>query len=155
MHISLYVSDIENTTKFYNTFFGIKPAKVKSDYAKYILESPSLVISFVQNLERVQTGFGHLGFQVETQKELELRHNIASLQNLISSEELALSCYYAVQDKFWVSDPDGYRWEVYYFHQDAEFIDPRFQDNNSENGVCCVARVQSVNKPANANSSCC
>ena len=44
MHVSLYVSDIDKSIQFYSTFFGQQPDKVKSRYAKYILENPSLII---------------------------------------------------------------------------------------------------------------
>jgi len=27
-----------------------------------------------------------------------------------------------------VADPDGYQWEVYYFHEDVEFNDPRISE---------------------------
>ncbi len=67
MHVSLYVSDIQKTVEFYNTFFGVSVNKVEKGYAKYILDQPSLIISFIENKERVKSNFGHLGFQVETQ----------------------------------------------------------------------------------------
>ncbi len=63
MHVSLYVSDIAKTKEFYTKFFGQEPNKTKNDYCKFILDSPALIISFVQNKERVQQNFGHLGFQ--------------------------------------------------------------------------------------------
>src|ERR1051326_8640675 len=116
MHVSLYVSDIAKSVEFYSQFFGQEPAKVKPDYAKYILEKPSLIISFVENKERVQCNFGHLGFQVETPAELEERLTLVKRKNLVTKEELGTNCCYAKQDKFWVNDPDGVQWEVYYFH---------------------------------------
>ena len=67
MHVSLYVSDLEKSIAFYSAFFATAPVKVKPGYAKYVLDSPSLIISFVENQERVQQNFGHLGFQVETE----------------------------------------------------------------------------------------
>ena len=69
MHVSLYVSDIQRSVGFYTKLFGQEPTKVKPKYAKFTLESPSLIISFVENKERVQQNFGHLGFQVETIEE--------------------------------------------------------------------------------------
>ena len=42
MHVSLYVSDMQKTIDFYNTFFGIAPEKVRRGYVKYILPEPSL-----------------------------------------------------------------------------------------------------------------
>lgn len=136
MHVSLYVSNLQETLKFYTAFFGIHPEKVKPGYAKFILEKPSLIISFVENPSRVMANFGHLGFQVETPEELEKRRSIARNLGLISSEETAVNCCYALQDKFWVTDPDGIQWEVYYFHQDAEFNDPHFADENTSQ--CCI-----------------
>src|SRR6185312_14794909 len=136
MHVSLYVSDIQKTIDFYSNFFGTAPAKVKSDYAKYILESPSLIISFVQNKERVQENFGHLGFQVETIEELNKRLWDAKMKNLVAKEEVGTNCCYAKQDKFWVNDPDGVQWEVYYFHADAEFNDPHYSTEEAQ--ACCT-----------------
>jgi len=37
---------------------------------------------------------------------------------LISRDEMQTSCCYAVQDKSWVSDPDGNQWEVFVVLQD-------------------------------------
>ncbi|MCX2741796.1 ArsI/CadI family heavy metal resistance metalloenzyme [Pontibacter anaerobius] len=136
MHVSLYVSDISKTTEFYTSFFGQEPAKVKPNYAKYILDTPSLIISFVENPERVQQNFGHLGFQVETQQELEQRLEVAKAHSLVSKEEIGTACCYAVQDKFWVEDPDGVQWEVYYFHEDAEFNDPHYESTDAS--ACCM-----------------
>ncbi|WP_299757392.1 ArsI/CadI family heavy metal resistance metalloenzyme [uncultured Pontibacter sp.] len=136
MHVSLYVSDISKTTDFYTSFFGQEPAKLKTNYAKYVLDNPSLIISFVENPERVQQNFGHLGFQVETKQELEERLYKAKAMDLVSKEEVGTACCYAVQDKFWVEDPDGVQWEVYYFHEDAEFNDPHYEMNDAS--ACCM-----------------
>ncbi|AMR28685.1 hypothetical protein A0257_17310 [Hymenobacter psoromatis] len=143
MHVSLYVADLAATVSFYTTFFGQEPSKVRPGYAKYTLAHPSLIISFVENPDRVQSHFGHLGFQVETVAELAERRATAEAAGLISREEIGTSCCYAKQDKFWVNDPDGVEWEVYYFHADAEFNDPRYQAEydaaRSEVSQCCVA----------------
>jgi catechol 2,3-dioxygenase-like lactoylglutathione lyase family enzyme len=136
MHVSLYVSNIENTNLFYTGFFGQEPSKVKPGYSKYVLDSPSLIISFVENKERVQENFGHLGFQVETVEELNKRMWDAKLKKLVAKEEKETNCCYAKQDKFWVNDPDGVQWEVYYFHEDAEFNDPHYESNEAV--ACCM-----------------
>ena len=135
MHVSLYVTDIQKTTEFYTSFFGVEPNKIKPGYAKYILEDPSLIISFVQNKDRVQENFGHLGFQVETEEELNLRLWEAKKKNLVAKEETGTNCCYAKQDKFWVNDPDGVQWEVYYFHEDVEFNDPHYEMTEAK--ACC------------------
>jgi catechol 2,3-dioxygenase-like lactoylglutathione lyase family enzyme len=140
MHVSLYVSDLAKTVDFYSNFFGVVPQKVKPGYAKYILDEPSLIISFVENAERVRQNFGHLGFQVETLAELNDRLEHARQSGLVTREEIGTNCCYASQDKFWVSDPDGVQWEVYYFHADAEFNDPHYELESA--AACCVAPAE-------------
>jgi catechol-2,3-dioxygenase len=136
MHVSLYVKDLEKTVNFYNKFFGQNPEKVKDKYVKYILNEPSLIISFIENEERVQANFGHLGFQVETKEELYSKLEIAKEQGIVSLEEIGTNCCFAEQDKFWATDPDGIQWEVYYFHKDVEFNDPKYSDGTSSE--CCM-----------------
>ncbi len=144
MHVSLYVSNLAATVNFYNTFFNKQAEKIKKGYAKYILDQPSLIISFVENPARVHQGFGHLGIQVETKEEMERQLAIAREQNTVSREEIGTACCYAVQDKFWVEDPDGYEWEIYYFHKDVSFNDPHYEDGSSD--VCCIAEEESEEK---------
>lgn len=150
MHVSLYVSDIQKSISFYNSFFGQEPTKVKPNYAKYVLESPSLIISFVENKERVQQNFGHLGFQVETIEELNKRMVESKAKNLVSKEEIGTNCCYATQDKFWANDPDGVQWEVYYFHTDAEFNDPHY--TATEATACCTVSNDDVKQDCGCNA---
>lgn len=140
MHVSLYVSDINESIMFYSNFFGQQPEKVKPGYAKYILQKPSLIISFVENKERVQSNFGHLGFQVETLDQLKTKLTEAKQKNMVAKEETGTNCCYAKQDKFWVNDPDGVQWEVYYFHADAEFNDPHYE--SKEATACCTVTTE-------------
>ncbi|MDX6558134.1 MAG: hypothetical protein QOF72_1183, partial [Blastocatellia bacterium] len=42
-------------------------------------------------------------------------------------DEMQTTCCYAVQDKTWVSDPDGNEWEAFVV----------LQDNLSESNACC------------------
>ncbi|MFT7297948.1 MAG: catechol 2,3-dioxygenase-like lactoylglutathione lyase family enzyme [Sphingobacteriales bacterium] len=136
MHISLYVKDIFETLAFYRKFFGQEPEKIQSGYAKFHVMEPPLIISFVENPERVSPGFGHLGIQVDSEEELKSRLTIAENKGLKTKEEMGTNCCYAFQDKFWAADPDGHQWEIYFFHQDVEFNDPRYQKESAE--ACCV-----------------
>ncbi len=135
MHVSLYVKNLEDTIKFYSAFFGQKPDKVENKYTKYILDEPALIISFIENPSKVQAYFGHLGFQVDTLEELNKKLALAKESKLVSSEEMGVSCCYAVQDKFWVHDPNGIAWEVYYFHKDVKFNDPHYE--MEAESTCC------------------
>ena len=120
-HLSLFVSDTEETVRFYTRLFGDEPVKVKSDYAKFELKDPALVISFIQAPDKVKSEFGHLGFMVNSSEQVEARKAaLKSLDVKIGLEEQEVACCYAKQDKFWVNDPDGYEWEVYHFIEDVE-----------------------------------
>ena len=151
MHVSLYVSNIQKSVNFYTSFFGQQPTKVKSNYAKYILESPSLIISFVENKERVQSNFGHLGFQVETLEQLNSMLADAKTKNMVAKEEVGTNCCYAKQDKFWVNDPDNVQWEVYYFHEDAEFNGPHYE--MTEATACCTVSTENVKSECGCNAN--
>ena len=67
---------------------------------------------------------------------MERRLEIARTQGIVSLEEIGTACCFAVQDKFWVDDPDGNQWEVYYFHEDVEFNDPKYQEEDAS--ACCM-----------------
>jgi len=70
--------------------------------------------------------------------------NKARLQGIVSKEEIGTSCCYAIQDKFWATDPDGVQWEVYYFHEDAEFNDPHYALEDA--AACCMPPVSPKEK---------
>lgn len=144
MHVSYYVSDINKSIAFYNALFGMEPTKVKDNYAKYILEKPSLIISFIENPSLVQNTFGHLGFQVASEEAFLEKHKFFKSKSMVNLEEIGVSCCYAVQNKFWLTDPDNYQWEIYQFLEDAEFDDPHKKSTNEE--VCCMPPQQEKKK---------
>ncbi len=136
-HIGLNVSNIDQTTSFYQRLFGQEPIKVEKGYSKFELDNPGLVISFIES--KVQSPrFGHLGIRVNSDKELaEKKAELESLMK-IELEETNTSCCFAVQNKFWVKDPDGYEWEVYHFLKDDDQMGGRQgDDSKKELAACC------------------
>ncbi|MEQ8470007.1 MAG: ArsI/CadI family heavy metal resistance metalloenzyme [Marinoscillum sp.] len=131
-HIGLHVSDINKTVEFYQHLFNQAPVKQKVDYAKFELDNPGLVISFMQAPAHVSNQFGHLGLRVANQEQLAARKEEVEKFLDIALEEKNTNCCYAQQDKFWVNDPDGYEWEVYHFKKDVEKQDKQF-----EASPCC------------------
>lgn len=131
-HIGLHVSDINRTVVFYQHLFDRPPVKQKSDYAKFELEEPGLVISFNEAPNHVANTFGHLGLRVTSPAQLATRKQDVEAHLEIALEEKNTNCCYAQQDKFWVTDPDGYRWEVYHFKKDVDK-----KDEKLETTPCC------------------
>lgn len=119
-HISLNVSDVEKSAEFYQKMFGVAPVKRKPDYAKFDVVNPPLNLTMNQAGIEKGGSLSHLGLQVETTDEvLEMtkRWNESGLRTL---EEMQTDCCYAMQDKTWVSDPDGNKWEVFVVLGDTE-----------------------------------
>lgn len=135
-HIGMNVSNVEQSVPFYEKLFGAAPIKVEKDYAKFELDNPGLVISFIQS-EHPSPQFGHLGIRVNNQEELDQRKKEIESQLEIALEEKNTSCCYAVQNKFWVKDPDGYDWEVYHFLKDDNKLKNDPAKDQKELVGCC------------------
>ena len=110
-HVHVAVKDLEHSTRFYSAMFGVGPTVVKPDYAKWMLEDPRLNFAISQ---RSQTpGVNHLGFQAESEEELEGIHaNLQQADHSIVAEK-GIHCCYAKSDKYWVTDPQGIAWESF------------------------------------------
>lgn len=141
VHISLYTRDIEAMTDFYSRFLGQQPDKRREDYAKYDLDVPPWVLSFVLKPEMAAAVPGHLGIRVSSPQEVEAWKKHCLAQNIAVREEKGVNCCYAIQDKFWVQDPEGNWLEIYYFHQDAEWSAPEQTEGEGEGitaaSSCC------------------
>ena len=112
-HISINVSNVKESIDFYSKMFGVEPFKVKLDYAKFDVANPPL--NFTMNQVPFTKGgsLSHLGLQVETSEEvLEMGQRWVE-KGLTTLEEMKTDCCYSLQDKTWVQDPDGNRWEVF------------------------------------------
>lgn len=112
-HISLNVSNVTESVEFYKKMLGVEPFKLKADYAKFDVANPPLNLTMNQiNFEKGGS-LSHLGLQVESTEEVLEMGKRWQENGLITLEEMKTDCCYALQDKTWVQDPDGNRWEVF------------------------------------------
>lgn len=142
VHVGINVTNLENSIKFYQKVFGVFPAKMKDDYAKFLLETPGL--NFTLNVRDEVHGnqVNHFGFQVEAAEEIAAHKKRIEKEGFFVRDEMNTTCCYAVQDKFWVTDPDGNEWEFFYTKADSEV-------NKKEETTCCTTSNQE-----NTNSCC-
>ena len=42
-HVNIGVADLDRSTRFYTTLFGVEPAVLQEDYAKWMLEDPRII----------------------------------------------------------------------------------------------------------------
>jgi catechol 2,3-dioxygenase-like lactoylglutathione lyase family enzyme len=132
-HVSINVRDIGESVAFYKKLFGIEPAKVRTGYAKFDIQSPPLNLALNKVAYGERGALSHLGLQVaSTEDVLAVRERWLAC-GLTTRDEMRTSCCYAIQDKTWVSDPDGNEWEVFVVLEDNL---PESADAST--GACCV-----------------
>jgi catechol 2,3-dioxygenase-like lactoylglutathione lyase family enzyme len=120
VHISLNVADLDRSTDFYRRFFG-EPKKLETDYAKFIAEDPEIHLALQPGRGAGRAGaLSHLGIRVDTTDKVRHWKDALASRGLATEEEKREACCYALQEKFWVTDPDGNRWEVYTVLEDIE-----------------------------------
>ena len=84
-------------------------------YAKFEPTDPSvnLTLNEVDGGVTVEGGSAHFGVQVKSVAAVHAaieRFKAAGIETMM---EEATTCCYAVQDKVWIVDPDGHKWEVF------------------------------------------
>jgi catechol 2,3-dioxygenase-like lactoylglutathione lyase family enzyme len=127
-HLALNVRDVERSIEFYKKMLGLEPSKVRQGYAKFDVQNPPLNLTLNQSTFEARGALSHLGIQVaETADVLAMREQWIE-RGLATREEMQTNCCYALQDKAWVSDPDGNEWEVFVV----------LQDNLLETSACCT-----------------
>lgn len=127
-HVALNVRNVESSIEFYKKMLGIDPSKVRTGYAKFDVQTPSLNLTLNENPFGERGALSHMGIQVETTADVLAMREFWHEQGLCTRDEMDTNCCYAIQDKTWVSDPDGNEWEVFVVKE----------DNLAESTTCCV-----------------
>jgi catechol 2,3-dioxygenase-like lactoylglutathione lyase family enzyme len=150
IQLALNVSDIDDAVAFYSKLFATEPAKRRPGYANFAVVDPPLKLVLIENKSR---GFGtedslnHLGVEVATSDEVTSATTHLAHEGLATKVEQSTTCCYAVQDKVWVTDPNGAPWEVYTVLADAP-TETSVSPTPSDANTCCG--TVSLNAP-----SCC
>jgi len=134
-HISLNVSDLERSVSFYTRFLG-EPKKRKPGYAKFVSWEPEIHLALEAALEGSTAKGGalsHLGIRVGSTEEVLRWKSALTERGLPSRDEMGTSCCYARQDKIWVEDPDGTRWEIYTVLEDLN------EEKPEDRPACCAS----------------
>jgi uncharacterized glyoxalase superfamily protein PhnB len=119
MHVHVSVKDESKAVDFYSALFAAKPAVIKGDYAKWMLDDPRL--NFAISTRGREPGLDHLGIQVESAGELQDVYTRLRQAGGAIMEEGKTTCCYAKSEKSWIDDPAGISWET--FHTTGEATD--------------------------------
>lgn len=127
VHIALNVNNLQESLAFYRALWGVEPVKVRTGYAKFDIAEPGVNLTLNENPVQSFGALNHLGIQVgSTDAVLAMRERLQE-RGLETLDEMQTNCCYAIQDKIWVIDPNGYRWEVFVV----------LQDHLPETTMCC------------------
>jgi lactoylglutathione lyase len=121
VHVHMKVSDFEKSKEFYARFFGALPVKDKPGYAKFLPALGPINLALSQGApSSAAHPVNHMGVQVDSPQVVETELARVRKAGLRVVVENGVDCCHANQDKFWVEDPDGVRWEVYCVNHDIE-----------------------------------
>jgi catechol 2,3-dioxygenase-like lactoylglutathione lyase family enzyme len=138
-HISLNVSNIGQSVEFYKKMLGIEPSKVRSDYAKFDVQNPLLNLALNELPFNERGALSHFGIQVSSTDDVLTARERWARAGLSTRDEMQTSCCYAVQDKTWVTDPDGNEWEVFVVLEDN-----LPEASGADDSACCTPAPETL-----------
>ncbi len=143
-HVALTVKDLPIAIEHYKKILGIEPAKVKSDYAKFELSDPPVILSLNPGSGEPGT-VSHLGIRYADSEKVITEQVRTKTQGIAVREQVGTTCCYAKADKFWLHDADGMEWEMYTLLEDADV-------HSLPDNACCArpTTVQKSKKEASA-----
>jgi catechol 2,3-dioxygenase-like lactoylglutathione lyase family enzyme len=123
VQLALNVSDLEAAVSFYTKLFDTEPAKRQPGYANFAIADPPLKLVLIESPAGRGSGvtgaLNHLGVEVATPEEVRVATGRLAAVGMTTDVQESTICCFAVQDKVWVTDPDGAGWEYYTVLADA------------------------------------
>jgi catechol 2,3-dioxygenase-like lactoylglutathione lyase family enzyme len=142
VQLALNVDDVDAAVEFYSKLFNSTPAKRRPGYANFAIVEPPLKLVLLEN-PGSGGSLNHLGVEVESTGDVESNQSRLVAEGLVAGEEKNTTCCYALQDKFWVTAPDGEKWEHYVVLADAK---PELEGQTRRelsvvtgDGTCCAS----------------
>lgn len=147
-HVHLHVRDLASNIGFYSQLFARQPARIESDYAKWMLDDPPL--NFAISTRGSSQGVDHFGIQAESAEELAALKSQAEAASLALEDQGETSCCYARSEKHWITDPQGLAWEHFHTLGSIPVFGQTQSQDTQPDAACCPTSTHS-----SAPSSCC
>src|SRR3977135_2554846 len=100
LHVHIAVGNLPQSIGFYSGLFAAKPAVVKPDYAKWMLDDPR--VDFAISTRGKQAGLDHLGNKGESKDELSAVYARLREAGGTVLEQGQTTCCYAKSEKSWI-----------------------------------------------------
>ena len=131
LHCALNTNNFEASVDFYTKLLGLSPVKLEDGYAKFSSDDPSVNLTLNHVSEPITyNAINHLGIEVEDAKAVFAAKERLERLGLATKLEEDVDYCYAIQDKIWVSDPNGHNWEFF-------FVKDEGIRGNKESEECC------------------
>lgn len=155
VQLALNVAEIDTAIDFYSQMFKTEPHKVRPGYANFEVDNPPLKLVLIEN-PAASAPLNHLGVEVDTSTEVHAETERFGQLGLDMEIEDGVVCCHAEQDKVWVNDPSGTRWEVYTITDDQPAVSmielmPLETVAVSPGGGCAAVNVDGAAR----NETCC
>ena len=111
VQLAIDVPELNEAIHFYRRLLRVEPHKVRPGYANFEVADPPLKLVLVENGRG--GALNHLGIEVGEAAEVASETRRLAAAGLANEVESQVVCCHAEQDKVWVRDPGGIRWEVY------------------------------------------
>jgi len=144
VHIGLPVSDIERSVFFYRALLELEPTKTRDGFARFEVADPplNLTLHVRQGANGPAFDASHFGIQVRSAEAVSERARRLAEAGLTPKREEQVTCCYAVQDKAWVTDPDGNEWEVFAVTNDNAALYKKTAAGACCEDTCCAEPVR-------------
>ncbi len=135
-HVHVHVTDLQASIGFYSKLFAADPARVETDYAKWMLDDPR--VNFAISTRGGAPGIDHLGLQTDDAAELAELKGRAEAADMALLVEGETTCCYARSEKHWVTDPQGIAWEHFHTLDDILVFGSGRVDAGKTASACCA-----------------
>jgi catechol 2,3-dioxygenase-like lactoylglutathione lyase family enzyme len=135
VQLALNVRDVDAAVDFYSALFGTEPAKRRPGYANFEVPTPPLKLVLIESEDGGT--LNHLGVEVAATEEVAAAADRLRSAGLSTLSQDATDCCYAVQDKVWVTDPDGAPWEWYTVLADSHSEEFEASTIPASASACC------------------
>jgi catechol 2,3-dioxygenase-like lactoylglutathione lyase family enzyme len=112
MHVALNALRFDESVRFYRALLGVAPARLIRGFAKFDVAEPELNLTLTTSTNSCAGALNHLGIQLSSSAALGATIDRLRAEGLPIEEE-DISCCDSLQQKVWVTDPNGYKWEMF------------------------------------------
>jgi catechol 2,3-dioxygenase-like lactoylglutathione lyase family enzyme len=154
VQLALNVDDLDEAVTFYSKLLNTGAAKRKPGYANFAVAEPPLKLVLIENPGHGGT-LNHLGVEVATSDRVHEEIARLSGEGLFTDEEIGSTCCFAKQDKVWVTDPAGEKWEVYTVLADSDTFGTSPQHESADGGQMCCGNAKAEADDNERAAACC